>query len=247
MLFSLTVRTYGVTYQLYLKGQIPTVDENSEPYLDYIAKHPKEAKAGTLPAFGAEFLADLPQFKLDAKNGNLPAFSYLEPAWIAPKGATSYHPGGDLVPGERELNEIYEAIKSGPGWEETLLIITFDKNGGIYDHVAPPYARKPWPNDLNNGFAYDLMGPRVPTVMVSPWIKAQSVIRAEGDIPFDSTSFAATLLNWFGVPKPLWGLGDRMDIAPTFETIFQASQPRTEAPTFTPPYDKSFPKGKKKS
>ena len=98
---------------------------------------------------------------------------------------------------------------------------------------------------LNNGFAYDLMGPRVPAVMVSPLIKAQSVIRAEGDIPFDSTSFAATLLNWFGVPKPLWGLGDRMDTAPTFEAILQASGPRAEAPTFTPPYDKTFPRKNK--
>lgn len=208
------------TYQLYLKGQIPTVDANP-----------------------TEFLADLDQFKKDAQNGTLPAFSFLEPVWIAPSGATSYHPGADLVPAEKALNEIYEAVKSGPGWEETLLVITFDKNNGIYDHVAPPYARKPWPNDLNNGFAYDLMGPRVPTIMVSPWIKQQSVFRADGDVPFDSTSFAATLLNWFGVPKPLWGLGDRMEIAPTFETVLQASQPREDAPTLTPPYDKSFPKG----
>ena len=208
------------TYQLYLKGQIPTVDAD-----------PKR------------FLAGLDQFKKDARDGNLPAFSYLEPVWIAPSGATSYHPGADLVPGERALNEIYEAIKNGPGWEQTLLVITFDKNNGIYDHAPPPYAKKPWPNDLNNGFGYDLMGPRVPAIMVSPWIKEQSVIRAEGETPFDSTSFAATLLHWFGIPKALWGLGDRMEAAPTFEKVLQASQPRQDAPTLIPPYDKSFPKG----
>jgi hypothetical protein len=78
--------------------------------------------------------------------------------------------------------------------------------------------------------------------MVSPWIKQQTVIRAEGGIPFDSTSFAATLLRWFGVPRSLWGLGDRMESAPTFEAVFQASQPRKTAPTLTPPYDKSYPK-----
>lgn len=207
------------TYQLYLKGQIPTID--ADP---------------------SRFLADFDRFKKDAHNGSLPAFSYLEPVWIAPSGATSYHPGTDLVPGEKALNEIYEAIKNGPAWEHTLFIITFDKNNGIYDHVAPPYAKKPWPNDLHNGFAYDLMGPRVPTIMVSPWIKEQSVFRAEGATPFDSTSFAATLLHWFGVPKPLWGLGDRMETAPTFEAVLQASEPRKDAPTLTPPYDKSFPR-----
>lgn len=212
------------TYQLYLEGQIPSVDANY-----------------------TEFLAGIEQFKKDARCGNLPAFSFLEPVWIAPSGATSYHPGADVVPAEKSLNEIYEAIKNGPGWEETLLVITFDKNNGIYDHVAPPYAKKPWPHDLNNGFAYDLMGPRVPTIMVSPWVKEQSVFRAEGDIPFDSTSFAATLLNWFGVPKPLWGLGDRMEVAPTFESVLQASEPRKDAPSLTPPYDKSFPRGSNNS
>ena len=207
------------TYQLYLKGQIPTVDK--EP---------------------SRYLAGFDQFKQDAQSGNLPAFSYLEPVWIAPSGATSYHPGADLVPAERALNEIYETVRNGPGWDQTLLVITFDKNNGLYDHVAPPYAKKPWPNDLNNGFAYDLMGPRVPTIMVSPWIKQQSVIRAEGETPFDSTSFAATLLHWFGVPKSLWGLGDRMAAAPTFEQVLQQTQPRDDAPSLTPPYDKSFPK-----
>ena len=207
------------TYQLYLKGLIPSVDAKPE-----------------------NFLADLEQFKQDAAQGNLPAFSYLEPAWIAPTGSTSYHPGADLVPGERALNDIYQAVSQGPGWEQTLLIITFDKNNGLYDHVAPPYAKKPWPNDLNNGFAYDLMGPRVPTVMVSPWIQPQSVIRAEGETPFDSTSFAATLLQWFGVPKSLWGLGDRMHAAPTFESVLQATSARKDVPQLTPPYDKSFPK-----
>ncbi len=212
------------TYQLYLKGQIPTVDADPQ-----------------------HFLAGLDQFKQDAQSGKLPAFSYLEPVWIAPTGATSYHPGADLVPAEVALNEIYQAVRNGPGWAETLLVITFDKNNGLYDHVPPPYARKPWPNDLNNGFAYDLMGPRVPTIMVSPWIQAQTVIRAEGDVPFDATSFAATLLHWFGVPKPLWGLGDRIDVAPTFEQVFQLAEPRTDAPVLTPPYDKSFPGGKHKT
>lgn len=206
------------TYQLYLKGQIPSVDANPD-----------------------RFLAGLDQFKKDAAEGRLPAFSYLEPVWIAPTGATSYHPGADLVPAERALNDIYEAIKNGPGWEQTLLVITFDKNNGLYDHVSPPYAKKPWPNDLNDGFAYDLMGPRVPTIMVSPWIEQHSVIRAGGNIPFDSTSFAATLLNWFGIPKSLWGLGDRMQVAPTFEQVLQCSRPRQSAPTLTPPYDKAFP------
>ena len=209
------------TNQLYLQGQIPSVDANPSQYI-----------------------VGMDQFMTDAQNGTLPAFSYLEPFWYKPNGTTSYHPGCDLVPAETALNAIYNAIKEGPGWENTLLVITFDKNNGIYDHVKPPYAKKPWPNDMNNGFGYDLMGPRVPTVMVSPWIKPNTVFRSTEQTPYDSTSFAATLLRWFGIPKSQWALGDRIDMAPTFESIFQQQQARTDLPSFVPPYDKSFPKNK---
>ena len=70
------------------------------------------------------------------------------------KPATSYHPAGEdgKTPGEQALNEIYKALKAGPKLERTLLIITFDKHGGLFDHVPPPYADNPWPNNVNDGF-----------------------------------------------------------------------------------------------
>ena len=36
------------------------------------------------------------------------------------------------------LEQIYEALRAGPAWEETLFIITYDEHGGFYDHVPPP-------------------------------------------------------------------------------------------------------------
>jgi phospholipase C len=206
------------TYHLYLEGQVPTID--ADP---------------------SQVLGTVEQFKKDARAGELPAFSYLEPVWIAPWGTTSYHPGGDLVAGEVALNEIYEALRASPVWDKTLLVVTFDKAGGMFDHVPPPYATKPWPNDENDGFGYDLLGPRVPTVLASPWILEQTVVRAAGEVPFDATSFAATLLSWYGIPKARWGLGDRVAAAPTFETALTERAPRQDAPALTPPYDKRYP------
>jgi len=206
------------TYHLYLQGQIPAVDANTSQYI-----------------------AGIDQFKKDALAGKLPAFSFLEPVWIALSGTTSYHPGADLVPGERALNEIYEALKNGPAWNETLFVITFDEHGGIYDHLPPPYAENPWPNDSNDGFRYDLMGVRVPAIVVSPWIEAQTVFRSPTPVAYDSTSILATLLHWFGIPKARWGLGDRTHHAPTFEGILQRATPRSDKPSFKPPYDKAFP------
>ena len=207
------------TYHLYLEGQVPTVDANR-----------------------ADYVASFDQFLQDALAGELPAFSFLEPVWIAPTGTTSYHPGASLVPGEVMLNEIYAALRGGPAWDRTTLVVTFDKAGGIYDHVAPPYAEKAWPNDSSDGFHFDLMGPRVPAIVASPWTKPQTVFRSGGPVPFDSTSFAATLLAWFGIPKARWGLGDRVHHAPTFEGVLLEEAPRKDAPVLTPPYDKDHPR-----
>lgn len=227
------------THQLYLKGQIPEVDAAW-------AKAIVEARYDELP--NSQWIAPLQQFFDDVKYDALPRFSYLEPAW---EGAdcTSYHPGSSskglasLVPGERALNEIYQALSSNPKiWAKTLLVVTFDKNGGLFDHVPAPYARKPWPNDLADGFEFDLMGPRVPAIFASPRIKPNTMLRSPDGQAFDSTSFAATLLNWYGVSQQTWGLGDRITSVPTFESVFTEHEPRKTVPKLTVPYDKDFPK-----
>jgi phospholipase C len=211
------------TYELFLEGQIPTVDDDVQ-----------KSKQN--------YVAPIDNFYAAAANGQLPAFSFLEPIWIAIGGTTSYHPGADLIPGEEQLNKIYTALRNGPDWEETLLIITFDEHGGIFDHVAPPYAENPWPNDQNDGFKYDLMGPRVPTILVSPWIDEKTVFRSESEVEYDATSFLATLLEWCGIPRERWFLGERTNHAPTFEGVLTLPESRKDCPTKFPlPYDKNFP------
>lgn len=227
------------TYQLFLKGQIPEVDAAW-------AKAVVEAQPyDELP--DSRWIAPLQQFYSDIKNDALPRFSYLEPAWVG-DDCTSYHPGSSsaglasLVPGERALNEIYRALSSNEQiWSKTLLVVTFDKNGGLFDHVPPPYARKPWPNDIADGFEFDIMGPRVPAIFASPWIKPQTLLRSPGGQGFDATSFAATLLNWYGINRETWGLGDRITDVPTFESVFTERLPRKNAPELSVPYDKDFP------
>jgi phospholipase C len=227
------------THQLYLKGQIPEVDAAW-------AKAALDAESyGNLP--NSEWIAPLQQFYDDVKKDALPRFSYLEPAWVGSE-CTSYHPGSSstgldsVVPGERALNAIYEALSDDETvWSKTLLVVTFDKNGGLFDHVPPPYASKPWPNDVADGFEFDLMGPRVPAIFASPWIKPRTVLRSDGGQSFDSTSFAATLLNWYGITREAWGLGDRITEVPTFETVFTERKPRKTAPRLSVPYDRDFP------
>jgi len=206
------------TYHLFLDGQIPTVDNDQSQYV-----------------------ANYDAFLADAKNGTLPAFSYVEPVWIAKSGTNSYHPGADILPGEARLNEIYETLKASPKWDETLLVVTFDEHGGIFDHVPPPYAENPYPNDDEDGFRYDIMGVRIPTILVTPWVNEQTVFRSQTDVSYDATSFLATLLRWFGVPRSRWGLGERTNHAPTFEGALARSEARTDFPTLEPAYDQKYP------
>lgn len=208
------------TQHLFLAGQIPTVDANSSSYV-----------------------ASYQQFLADAASGALPAFSYIEPTWIGSTGTSSYHPGADIVPGEQQLSDIYEALRKGPKWEQTLLIVTFDEHGGIYDHVPPPYAENPYPNDEIDGFKFDLMGVRIPTLLVSPWIDERTVFRSETGVAYDATSFLATLLSWFGIPRAGWGLGERTNHAPTFEGVLRRKTPRPakSLPSPRPPHDAQNP------
>ncbi len=208
------------TYNLFLKGQIPTIDD---------------------PFTVGNYAPQLNQFFDDLKYGTLPKFSFVEPKWVTFTGSTSYHPGNDLIPGERELNDIFTAMQSSPLWNKTLLVITFDEHGGLPDHVPPPYAAKPWANDSFDGFTNNIMGPRVPTILVSPYITANTVFRSETGTPYDATSILSTVLHWMGIPKSKWGLGERTNHAPTFEAVIREPQPRTDNVVLQPPYDKNFP------
>lgn len=39
-------------------------------------------------------------------------------------------PDHDAALAEEFLSEIYRAVRNGPKWEETVLIVTFDEHGG---------------------------------------------------------------------------------------------------------------------
>ncbi len=216
------------TYHLFLAGQIPSVDAGTDPDTDH-----------------STWVQPIDQFFADAANGTLPAFSYVEPIWIAQrdKTSTSYHPGEDLIPCEAQLRKIYDALAASPKWSETLLVITFDEHGGLFDHVVPPEAIPPWPNEVIDGFAFDRLGPRVPTILVSPLIATSTVFRSATGTDYDATSFLATLLRWFGVPESRWGLGERTTHAPTFEGAFTLAAPRPDVPKFELASDKSYPPG----
>ena len=170
--------------------------------------------------------------------GNLPSFSYLEPAWMSAhltNNGNSYHPPSDVCPGELFLKQLYDALTANPDlWRKTLLIISFDEHGGTYDHIAPPWgAAPPWgdqtpPVKLEHGFKFNRYGVRVPTLMISPWVDEGVVFRSPIDAPFDHTSLIATILTWKGIDPKTAGMGERVARAPTFESVLTRATPRDD-------------------
>jgi phospholipase C len=167
------------------------------------------------------------EFKQDAKLGRLPAYSFIEPRYFTDVSLPNdQHPPHNVSMGERLIADVYNALRNGPAWSRTLLIVTYDEHGGCYDHVPPPAATPPG-NIRSTPFNFDRYGVRVPAVIVSPLVKAGTVLRPAGKLPFDHTSVLATLRKRFGLGVPL---SDRDAVAPDLECALSLSAPLNLGP-----------------
>jgi phospholipase C len=153
------------------------------------------------PKAPAHFRPFDPDFAHDAGSGMLPAYSFIEPRYFADpltrRMPSDEHPPHNVAYGEALIAEVYHALRGGPGWNETLLLITYDEHGGCFDHVVPPAATPPG-GPYPNGFDFGTFGVRVPAVIVSPYVAPGAVIRPAGTTPFDHTSIIATLRKLHG-------------------------------------------------
>ncbi len=146
-------------------------------------------------------------FLLDAASGNLPSYSFIEPRYftdvIGNKMPNDEHPPHNVAYGEELIATVYNALRAGPAWRNTLLILTYDEHGGCFDHVLPGPAAPP-SGPTPDGFRFGSFGVRVPAVIVSPYVAAGSIIRAPDSTPFDHTSIFKTLQELFRLdPSPL--------------------------------------------
>jgi phospholipase C len=163
-------------------------------------------------------------FEDRASNGKLPPFTFLEPSWDA--AGNSQHPNYDVAAGEQLIHDVYYALRNGPKWNATLLVITYDENGGTYDHVPPPNNATP-PADGTVGelgFDFTRFGARVPAVLISPWVKQGSVYRPDG--PVDHTSVLRTVHDRWNT-QPLTA---RDAAAASLADVLSLTEPRTDDP-----------------
>lgn len=127
--------------------------------------------------FASHFLDFNTDF-IQAAAGNLPAYSFIEPRYFTdlfsiPNDEHSPH---NVAYGEQLVVAVYNAVRGGPGWKQTLLVITYDEHGGCHDHAVPPAAVSP-DGKAPDGFDFGYFGVRVPAVIISPRVPAGRIIR----------------------------------------------------------------------
>jgi len=123
------------------------------------------------------------QFYTDAAAGTLPGVCLVEPNY----GSQSEENPQNVAVGEQFAAGVINAVMSGPGWDRTLLIWTYDEHGGYYDHVPPPRALAPdsippaVPAGQSSYDGFHRYGFRVPFAVVSPWARRHYVSHQVSD------------------------------------------------------------------
>lgn len=167
-------------------------------------------------------------FYAEAKAGTLPAYSFIEPQYFD-KTANDEHPPHDVLEGEQLISDVYNALRSSPQWERTLLVILYDEHGGTYDHVPPPVTVNPDGKVAQKPrFDFTRLGVRVPAVLVSPFIERGTVDATT----YDHTSILATVRRRFRLPAPLTA---RDGAAEPFEKNLTLPTARTDTPRVIAP------------
>ncbi|WP_178388413.1 phosphocholine-specific phospholipase C [Novacetimonas hansenii] len=175
-------------------------------------------------------------FEHDVAHGTLPQVS-----WIVPPAALSEHPNAPPGYGEHLISQLMDVFVRHPDvWAKTVFILNYDENDGFFDHMPPPVpALDPAQGASSvtvDGESYHGvpvgLGPRVPTIVVSPWTKGGWV----NSQVFDHTSVLRFLEARFGVEAPYitpWRrvvCGDMTSIFDFAQTDrrWQADLPRTD-------------------
>ena len=140
----------------------------------------------------AEHLKDEAALVEAIDQGKLPQVVFFKPA-----GRYTEHPSyTDIVSGDEHIAALLERLRKSPQWPRMAVIVTYDENGGFWDHVPPP---------SGPGWG-DRWGPgsRIPAIVVSPFARRGYVDRT----PYDTTSILKLITERFGL-EPLPGVRDK--------------------------------------
>ncbi|AZD38148.1 Acid phosphatase [Pseudomonas chlororaphis subsp. aurantiaca] len=128
------------------------------------------------------------RFLADAEAGKLPPVAFYKP-----QGNLNMHAGyADVAAGDRHIVRVLKVLRESPQWQNMVVIVTVDENGGWWDHVAPPKGDRWGP------------GTRIPALVVSPFARKGTVDHTV----YDTASILRLITRVFQL-EPLDGLKQR--------------------------------------
>jgi phospholipase C len=194
------LETAGVSWNVYqfaASGPLNFGDSILNLFAAYQDPSTPLYQKGMLPTFPGDF-------ERDCLLGTLPQVSWL----LAPPDMDE-HPSGPPTYGEAVCAQALRALTANPDvWAKTALFVTYDENGGFFDHVAPPRPPTATPGEWITTStlpkaADGIPGPvgfgfRVPCLVVSPFSRGGWVCSEA----FDHTSMLRLIERRFGVEVP---------------------------------------------
>ena len=131
---------------------------------------------------GRTHLKDEQDFLNALQGNNLPSVSFVKAI-----GEDNEHPGyASLAEGQEHVADLVNAVMQSQYWSSSLIVITYDENGGFWDHVSPPKLDR-WGD-----------GTRVPAIVISPFAKRGFIDHTQ----YDTTSILKLIETRYNL-KPL--------------------------------------------
>ena len=218
----------GITWKSYSLDNFSPEADPVFRYFKNIVSNPALAARALLPTFPVNFLLDL-------ELGALPQVS-----WIYAPDVDTAHPPTPIAWDENAISQVLQALLARPEvWAKTALFVTYDENGGFFDHVAPPVAPPGTPGEYltaalpaaADGIAGPIgLGFRVPMLVISPFARGGFVCSDT----FDHTSMLRFLETRFGAEVPnlsAW----RRTVTGDMTTAFNFASVDTSTPALPEP------------
>ena len=165
-------------------GSTPNFQPHHQPFNYYADFDPQTRQANRrahLKDFDAEFLQA-------AQAGRLPTVSFYKP-----QGNVNQHAGyASVADGDAHIAQLIAQLQQSPQWKNMLIVVTYDENGGIYDHAAVPQGDRWGP------------GSRIPAIIISPYARKGFVDHTQ----YDTGSILRFLTRRFEL-QPLPGVLER--------------------------------------
>jgi phospholipase C len=214
----------GISWKVYSGDNNSPEEDPPFPFFKNIQQDPALSSKALSPNYPLDF-------QRDAAGGELPQVS-----WVYADITHSEHPPAPVEWGESTSSSVLSALTGNPGlWAKTALFVTWDENGGFFDHVRPPtpppgtrgeYVTAAGLPDAAQGIRGPIgLGFRVPLLVVSPFSRGGFVCSDR----FDHTSILRFLETRFGAEVPY--LSDwRRSVTGDLTSAFNFAAPDASVP-----------------